>query len=243
MSLRRTAAALVLVGMAASSAQSQILQSVVGGSYTATGIGTSATLGTNLLGMLVTGRFGDGQSFSANWGSLAGGMTGVEFAGRFSLTVGATSDTWSTPFALTVFGSGIRLDALTINGATGPIVFDRSYGGTVGTVASQSGRDFAFAGTADLWNTLVSYRNPVSMLGSAEPVGDIFETMLVEFRQGVTGTPGGRVVYFRQDIDHVIDGGLILPVPEPDLRLHTVAGALIGLAVLTRRRRHASHVA
>lgn len=243
MSLQRTAAVLVLAGMAVSSAQSQILQSVAGGSYSVAAIGNSATLGTNLLGMLVTGRFGDGQSFSAKWGGLAGGLTGVEFAGRFTLTVGAANDTWSTPFALTVFGAGNRLDALTLSGATGPVIFDRSYGGTAGTVASQSGRDFAFAGTADLWNTLVSYRNPVSLLGSGPPVGDIFETMLIEFRRGIAGAPAGQVVYFRQDTDHVIDAGLILPVPEPDLRLHTVAGALIGVVVLSRRRRHASKVA
>ncbi len=234
----------MLAGMAASSAQSQILQSVAGVSYSAAAMGSSATLGSNLLGMLVTARFGDGHSYSANWGSLAGGLTGVEFAGRFSLTVGATSDTWSTPFALTVFGSANRLDALTLSGASGPVIFDRSYGGAAGTVASQSGRDFAFAGTADLWNTLVSYRNPVSMLGSGPPVGDIFETMLVDFRLGIAGAPAGQVVYFRQDIDHVSEDGLILPVPEPDLRLQTVAGALIGVVVLSRRRRwHAGHVA
>jgi hypothetical protein len=237
MSLRKCALALALSSAAIAPASAQTLQNIAGTSFYAPAIGNYATLGSDLFGMLVTGRFSDGQTFSANWGNLAGGLSGVQFAGRFSLTVGTTSDTWSTPFDLTVFGTSNRLDVLTLTGSTGPVVFDRTFGGTVGTAASQSGRDFAYVGTSDLWNTLVSYRNAVQMVGSGVAVGDIYETMVIAFQSGVTGTSGGQLVRFRQDMDNVIAGGLILPVPEPDGRSLTVFGSLVGCAVFARRRR------
>ena len=160
----------------------------------------------------------------------------MDFAGRFRLAIGATTNTWGNPFTLTVFGTGNTLQMLTLSGASGPVIFDRTFGNTAGTAQSQSGSDFAFSGMSDAWNTLVTYRNAVQMVGSTGPVGDIYETMAVEFRSGLTGTNAGRQVRFTQDFDNVITGGLLLPVPEPDTLLLTAAGLAIGFAVVRRRR-------
>ena len=112
----------------------QTLTTNTGTAYYAPSIGNFATLGNNLFGMLVTGRFSDGQTFSANWADLGGGVTGVNFAGRFSMTIGATTNTFGNPFSLTVFGAGNTLQLLTLSGAPGPVIFDRTFGG-VATLA------------------------------------------------------------------------------------------------------------
>jgi hypothetical protein len=215
----------------------QTLQNQAGTAYFAPNIGNFSTLGNNMFGMLVTGQFSDGQSFSGQWADLGGGVTGVSF-GRFRLTLGATSNTFNIPFTLTVFGNTNFLQNLTLSGATGPVIFDRTFGGAAGTVNSNSGTDFQFVG-ADSWNTLVTYRNAVQMVGSAAPVGDVFETVNINFRTGggLQGSNAGRSVQFYQDVDNVITGGLILPVPEPNALLLTAAGA--GVTLVGARRRKA----
>lgn len=231
-SVRLLAAAVVL----AAPVGAQTLQTTAGTPFYAPAIGNFSTLGNNLFGMLVTGRFSDGQVFSANWADLGGGLTGVNFGGRFSMTLGATSNTWDSPFTLTVFGTSNTLRSLTLNGAPGPVIFDRTFGGTVGTAQSASGRDFAYVGTTDLWNTLITYTNAVRMVGTTAAVGDIYETMQIEFRNALTGTATGRQVAFTQDLDNIITGGLLLPVPEPSAMLLTVAGlSMLGLVVRRRQ--------
>ncbi|MDZ7630712.1 MAG: PEP-CTERM sorting domain-containing protein [Gemmatimonadaceae bacterium] len=227
------AAAALAIGAPASA---QTIQSAVGTAYYAPSIGNFSTRGNNLFGLLVSGRFSDGQVFAANWGSIGGGLTGVDFAGRFRLAIGATTDTWANPFTLTVYGAGNTLQSVVLSGASGPVIFDRTFGNASGTVQSQFGRDFAFSGMSDTWNTLVTYRNTVQMVGSNGPVGDIYETMVIDFRNGVTGTNGGRNVRFTQDFDNVITGGLLLPVPEPSALLLTATGLSLGILMFRRRR-------
>lgn len=220
----------------AAPASAQTLQTVVGTPYYAPAIGNYSTLGSDLLGMLVSGRFSDGQTFSSNWGTIGGGLSGVDFAGRFRLAIGSTTNTWGNPFTLTIFGAANTMQSLTLSGASGPVIFDRTFGGAIGTVESQRGSDFAFSGMSDSWNTLVTYQNAVQMVGSNVAVGDIYETMVIEFRNGLTGTNAGRNVRFTQDFDNVITGGLLMPVPEPDARLLSAAGLTLGLLVIRRRK-------
>ncbi len=227
--------AIALLSVAAP-AGAQTLQNVAGTQYYAPSIGNFSTLGSDLFGLLVSGRFSDGQTFSANWGNLGGGLSGVDFAGRFRLAIGTTTNTWGNPFTLTVFGAANTMQALTLSGASGPVIFDRTFGGATGTAESQLGRDFAFSGMSDSWNTLITYRNAVSMVGTVTPVGDIYETMVIEFRNGLTGTSTGRNVRFTQDFDNVITGGLLLPVPEPDARLLSAVGLTLGLLLVRRRK-------
>jgi hypothetical protein len=229
----RLAVALLAV---AAPAGAQTLQTAAGTAYYAPSIGNYSTLGSDLLGLLVSGRFSDNQTFSANWGSLGGGMSGVDFAGRFRLSIGSTTNTWGNPFTLTIFGTANTMQSLTLSGASGPVIFDRTFGGSTGTVQSQLGSDFAFSGMSDTWNTLVTYQNAVQMVGSNVAVGDIYETMVIEFRNGLTGTNAGRNVRFTQDFDNVITGGLLMPVPEPDARLLSAAGLTLGLLVIRRKK-------
>ncbi len=236
MSLRKSAYLAAAAALFTVPASAQTLQTTAGTAYYAPAIGNFSTLGSDLFGLLISGRFADGQTFSANWADLGGGQSGVNFAGRFRLAIGTTTNTWANPFTLTVYGATNTLQSLTLRGASGPVIFDRTFGNTSGTVQSQSGSDFAFSGTSDLWNTLVTYTNAVQMVGSTGPVGDIYETMVVEFRNGLTGTSTGRNVRFTQDFDNVISGGLLLPVPEPATLLLTAAGLSLSFLFIRRHR-------
>jgi hypothetical protein len=237
MSFSKNLAVAILGFAVVAPARAQTLQNQAGTAYYAPSIGNFQTLGNQVYGMLVTGRFSDGQSFSAQWADLGGGVTGVNFAGRFRMTIGATTDTRFNPFTLTVYGNTNFLNTLTLSGATGPVIFDRTFGGVNGTTNSNSGRDFGFVG-ADSWNTLITYRNAVQLVGTTAPVGDVFETVSINFRTGggVQGSNAGRSLQFYQDVDNVITGGLILPVPEPNALLLTAAGAGATLVGVRRRK-------
>lgn len=236
MSFAKSAQAALAAVLISVPAVGQTLQTAAGNPYYAPSIGNYSTLGNDLFGLLISGRFSDGQTFSANWGNVGSGLSGVEFAGRFRLSIGATTNTWGNPFTLIVFGAGNTLQELTLSGASGPVIFDRTFGNAAGTVQSQSGSDFAFSGMSDAWNTLVTYRNAVQMVGSTGPVGDIYETMVIEFRAGLNGTNAGRNVRFTQDFDNVISGGSLLPVPEPNALHLTATGLTMGFLALRRRR-------
>ena len=235
MSFRKSVQLTVAALSLAAPLRAQTLQNQAGQAYYAPSIGVYSTLGSDLFGMMVTGRFSDGQSFTANWGSLGGGLTGVSFAGRYSLTIGATTNTWGNPFSLTVFGTGNTLTSLILSGASGPVIFDRTFGGAGGTAGSNSGSDYAYSG-ADPYNTLVTYKNAVQLVGSNAPIGDVFETLQIDFRTAYVGTNAGRRLDFFQDVDNVITGGFILPVPEPDSMLLTAAGLSFGFIFVRRRR-------
>ena len=236
MSVRKSIGAAIAALFASAPLSAQTLQNVAGTAYYAPSIGNFSTLGNNLFGMLVTGRFSDGQVFSGNWGALSGSLTGVSFASRFSLTLGATTNTFGNPFSLTVFGAGNTLQSLTLSGASGPVVFDRTFGGVEGTTTSASGSDLLYYQT-DNWNTLATYRNSVQLVGSAGPIGDLWETLILDFQAGLTGANGGgRLIRFSQDVDNVIDNGLLMPVPEPAILLLTAAGLSLTFLVVRRRR-------
>ncbi len=235
---KATGVVLAALIVGAPAARAQTLAQTNGTPYYAPSIGNFSTLGNNMFGMTVTGLFSDGQTFSGAWKDLGGGLTGVNFAGRFSLTLGATSNTFNVPFTLTVFGAANQLTTLTLIGSTSPVIFDRTFGGASGTVNSNLGRDFELT-TPDANNILATYMNSVQMVGSTGPVGDLFETLKVEFRTPFVGSAAGKSLSFYQDVDNVIIGGLLSPVPEPATLLMTAVG-LAALAVAERRRRLAA---
>lgn len=234
MPLIKSARIVIAATLVAVTAQAQTLAQSNATPFYAPSIGVFSTLGNNMFGMMVTGKFSDNQSFSGVWKDLGGGLTGVDFAGRFRLTIGATTNTFNNPWTLTVFGATNQLTTLTLSGATGPVIFDRTFGGTAGTPTSNNGTDFQFT-TADVNNTLATYMNSVQLVGSTGPVGDLFETLKVEFRTPFVGSAPGRSLSFYQDVDNVILGGLLSPVPEPATVFMTALG-LAALAIAARRR-------
>jgi hypothetical protein len=203
--------------------------------FAATSALNGTARGNNLFGMLVTGTFANGTSFSQAWTSLNASTTGIDVAGLFRLTLGATSNTGSAAFQMTVFGTGNALQSLTLQAAPASAFFDRTFGGATGTAGTSTGGDFRYSGTTDLWNTLVTYSNPV-MLGNAAPVGDVFATMRLDFQTSVTGTTAGRNVRFIADMDRA-NGGQILATPEPSTFALTAIGGLAAIALAARRRR------
>jgi hypothetical protein len=234
MSLYKSARTVLLAMLVAIPARAQTIAVNNATPYYAPSIGNFSTLGNNMFGMMVTGKFSDGQTFSGAWADLGGGLTGVDFAGRFRLTIGATTNTFNNPWTLTVFGAANQLTTLTLSGATGPVIFDRTFGGTNGTPTSNNGTDFALT-APDANNILATYINSVQLVGSSGPVGDLFETLQIAFRTPFVGSAPGRSLSFYQDVDNVILGGLLSPVPEPASLLMTAAG-LAALALAARRR-------
>jgi PEP-CTERM motif len=238
MSLYKYARTALVALVVAVPAHAQTLAVNNGVPYYAPSIGNFSTLGNNMFGMTVTGKFSDGQTFSGAWKDLGGGLTGVDFAGRFRLTIGATDNTFNMPWTLTVFGTSNQLTTLTLSGATGPVIFDRTFGGVEGTPTSANGTDFQLA-APDVNNILATYINSVQMVGSSGPVGDLFETLQIAFRTPFVGSAAGKSLSFYQDVDNVILGGLLSPVPEPATVLMTAAG-LAALALAARRRQIAA---
>ena len=234
MSLYKSIQVLLAAMLVSASAQAQTLAQTNGTPFYAPSIGNFSTLGKDMFGMTVTGFFADGQVFTAKWADLGGGLTGVDFAGRFRLSLGADSNTFNQRWKLTVFGATNQLKTLTLSGSTGPVIFDRTFGGASGTLNSNNGTDFQFT-TPDVNNTLATYMNSVQMVGSTGPVGDLFETLMIAFQTPFVGSAAGKSLSFYQDVDNVILGGLLSPVPEPAALLMTAAG-LAALALAFRRR-------
>jgi hypothetical protein len=234
MTLFKSTQVLLVAMLVSVPAQAQTLAQTNATPYYAPSIGNFSTLGKDMFGMTVSGFFSDGQTFTAKWADLGGGLTGVDFAGRFRLSLGADSNTFNQRWKLTVFGATNQLKTLTLSGATGPVIFDRTFGGASGTVNSNSGTDFQFT-APDVNNTLATYMNSVQMVGSTGPVGDLFETLKIAFQTPFVGSAAGKSLSFYQDVDNVIMGGLLSPVPEPGALLLTATG-LAALAVAYRRR-------
>jgi hypothetical protein len=228
--------ALVLAGMTsvASAATISVTQNV-GSLYATTGISPTITTGANMDGMTVTAVLSDGVSLltlTQIWGDSATPDTGgVNFiTPQFALSV--TGDTfeqnnWLLDF--TNVGSW-HLLSLDFNGATGQTVFDRTFGGSVGTPNSASGRDFsgflAFGGSI---NAL--YSNIVA-IGANAPVGDIFANVLLSFGDGSfgNGLAGGSRYRFSLDTDNA--ASTLAPEPGSMLLLGT---GLLALAIGLRR--------
>ncbi len=174
----------------------------------------------------VTASFASGATETVDWiaTSIAGGGA---FGGLFSLSL--LGDTFTQSWSLTNLGDSL-LTSLRLGGAGGTetTIFDKT--GGLGTDGSRSGRTFEEAPGVDNGDgeVTVTYLNAVSLPG-ADPVGDVFANLLLDFSAFADGGLAGSFL-FRQDSDIAP-----LPVPLPAAGLMLVA-ALAGMGALGRRR-------
>jgi hypothetical protein len=161
------------------------------------------------------------------FGFSAGGALGT----NWSLT--ETGDTDTQQWSL-VNSTGLGLTKLVIDGGPGKTVFDRTFGGNVGTPGTGLGRDFnVTAGLQSSDNILAIYHDQVAVVPNP-PVGDIFRSLEIDF-QNAGGFASGRTLNFIADTDSTVDVLFPFAIPEPgSLLLFGVAA--LGLAGCRRLR-------
>jgi len=228
--------------MAASSiAGAQTNTFTVGTAFTTPGLTGFATTSAQMAGMIVSWRFTGGATISQAWRDLGGGFFGVSGMNGFGLRMITTGTTFSNNWELTNGGQQ-RLDFIQMRGAPGRTLFDCGWtgtacentggGGSEGTVGSSTGWSHQQTGGTFAGTVLGTYSNRVG-LGAAPDVGDLFESLLITFRDGMAAN---GTYTFRADTDNSPSGQDIPTptVPEPSTYLLMGTG-LIGLFSLRRK--------
>lgn len=177
-------AAFALVPVAASAAT--ISYATSGSTVYTTAMTGFATNGAGMAGMVVTVN----DSVFGSWAALGGGsLYGVSLANGVSLTVGASSDTYSGDWTLTV-PTGVTITSLALDGTLGQTTFDRDWSPYPGTEGSANGTNLTgFANYPG--GVLVNYIHPLA-LNAGPAVGDEFVQMLLTFSSaaGALGNSG-----------------------------------------------------
>jgi len=185
------------------------------------------TTGALMDGLDVTATFLDGSTETVTWAATGGDAGGVTGTG-WSLSVDGDTFTapWNFDFAA---GTQLQLVSLFLDGLNALTVFDRTEPNT-GTAGSAQGRDWTCnsAGVCD--DAVVTYDYQVS-IGGALAVGDLWQTVLVEF-----GDSGPNDDWsFLQDTDNDIRRS-VPTIPEPGT-LALLGAGLAGVRFFRGRRR------
>lgn len=185
------------------------------------------TNGSMMDGLGITVTTTSGVNETVNWsddpvsGPTCGRVNGAQ-GGGWSLSLCGdtfTNNAWN--FNVNDPTSFGQINLLLLDGNGNFTIFDRTFGDLTGTDGSALGKDWT-SSVGDTFDILVTYLNAVG-IGGAAPVGDIFQTVRVDFGNG-----GPRTSFlFSQDTDN--DSRILLPEPAT-LAILGLGLVLLGLA-------------
>lgn len=184
-------------------------------------IGGFEPTGADMDGMHFTITYADNTTTSAIW-TDTGSKSGMATWNTGSMTV--IGDTYTADWNLTD-SRGIK--SIFIDAVAGNTIFDTNLGANgddKGTPGSEMGTTFSLNRRIILGIT-ATYSGAIGV-GGANPVGDIFRFLKIEFSSAFTGG-----VLFKQDTDNIN----INPVPVP-AAVWLFGSGLLGLMGLQRKR-------
>jgi hypothetical protein len=214
-----------------SSAQIVTVTQDLGTTQGTTGIATSVTTGATMGGMQVSAFFTNGSSQTVPW---IGGFLGFGSATGTGWMLTESGDTDTSSWMLTN-STGFGLTRLVIDGGPGKTVFDRTFGGMIGTPGTSTGRDFVVTSGGSGTTILATYHDQVAVIPNP-PVGDIFRSLDIAF-QNTGGFASGQTLGFGADTDSTVD--VLTPlaaIPEPSSLL-LFSAATLGLVGYRHYRR------
>jgi hypothetical protein len=201
-----------------------------GTAYQTPAISTFNTYGNDMAGMDVWVTFSNGSTQHAIW-QTTGAQSGDASVGGF-FTMSETGDTFNNgAWTLQNLNRTLSITSFTLFGVNGNTIFDRTFGGLIGTPNSAFGKDFNITGN---YSVTATYSDELSLTGSAA-VGDEWEQISVAFANGTFFAPDSST-YFTQDTDNAAVSGTITPkVPDAGSTSMMLGMGLIGVAALKRR--------
>jgi hypothetical protein len=211
---------LCLGALGISAAMAGVLSTVGEGGPTVGVVGITgfATTGDEMVGIGVGVTYVDGSMDGCVWAATGVGAGGCSGAG---FDVAQSGDTFVSPWMLKT--TSIAIAKATFDGLPGGVVFDRTFGGLVGTPFSALGADATGTTVGD--DGAATYDTFIA-IGMAAAVGDIFGLVMIDFGRGIESAE------WRMDTDTV---GLPGGVPEPSTWA-MIAGGLLAVGASRFRR-------
>ena len=192
------------------------------------GITGFTTLGSGMAGLNITATFlSGGPSSTCVWAATTATAGGCSTP-LFTMTL--DGDTFNAPWVFSTTPGGSPVASLFFDGVPGGVgtrtsgtVFDRTFGGAIGTDGTSTGKDANGTTTGD--DGTATYQD-VLTIGGAATSGDVYGRVLIRF-----GADGITAANFVMDTDSV---GLPGGVPEPSTWA-MLGGALLGLGLMRSR--------